>query len=199
MFCLVSGSRANGSLCSLGWQRLRINKSTFQEVFSWRFIWIEVTLCLSFHSSCLKSGRWLVYHLGWYRLTKWREKARDSQQLLVSASSCLLIECWLVTDRHAPAHVPILPFSWQRFGCTDKVKWKEWIMTLSQDFLDLLLISAWVKSLNWHTRLLNFTSVKLFCRFYYFKCYLFEAVFLSLFGRWSPFSLKAPNALGICL
>ena len=48
-------------------------------------------------------------------------------------------------------------------------------------------------------QLLNFTSVELFCRFYYFKCYLFEAALPSLLGRWNSFSLKVPNALDMCL
>jgi hypothetical protein len=125
--------------------------------------------------------------------------AVNSQQLPVSLSSCLLTKCCLVTDRHAPAHVPDLHFRRQRFGYTDKAKWIEWRMTLPQAFLDLLLICAWVKSLNWHTRRLDFTSAELFCRFYYFKCYLFEAALLSLLGRWSSFSLKVPNVLDICL
>lgn len=69
-------SKANGSLCSLGWLRLRINKSTFQEVFSWRFIWIQVTLCLSFPGPSLEWIGWSLHHLGWDWFVKWREKQR---------------------------------------------------------------------------------------------------------------------------
>lgn len=196
--CLAFWNKANGSLCSLGWLRLRINKSTFQEVFSWRFIWIQVTLCLSFPGPSLEWIGWSLHHLGWDWFVKWREKQRTVNSCW-SVCGCLLTECGLVTDRHAPAHVPALRFRWQRFGCRDKTKWIEWRMTLSQAFLDLWLICAWVKSLNWHTRLFKFTSVELFCRFYCFKCYLLEAALRSLLGRWSSFSLKVPNALDICL
>lgn len=136
-FYLAFWSKANGSLCSLGWLRLRINKSTFQEVFFWK---VHLN-----SSDPLPQLSWPLLEVNWVAITPsglrlvCQMKAKNGQQLLASVCSCLVTECCLVTDRHAPAHVPGLHFWWQRFGCTDKTKWIEWRMTLSQAFLDLCM------------------------------------------------------------
>lgn len=195
-FYIVSGSKANSSLCFLlGLLRLIITNSTFQEVFSWGFTWVEVTLCLNFQSSSLESAWWLIYHLDRNWLGKWK-KEPDRVDGCWSQGFGLLIDWMLAGERQTCTC--LCPYSFLldhedlvvQIRLNDKNEW--WFLSNISRFI------CWYwcqQSLNWHARLLKFSLDKLFYMFYFFRCISSGQPFSSLSGKYRVFFQNTPNAL----
>lgn len=92
--CLAFWSKANGSLCSLGWLRLRINKSTFQEFFlegSSEFKWPSASAFLALPWSEL-GGRYTI----------WVEIGLSNEGKSKEQSTAAGLSLRLLTDRMWP-------------------------------------------------------------------------------------------------